>query len=212
MTQIHRPARLATRAVSFRYGGRHHSGNPGGIIPLHPGGFVGIGRQRPDARPSDILEALDGLVRARLRQDRPGAGSDDGLDGAVCIYDPATATVTFAGARTPLLYGRGGSMHEIRGDRRSLGYRTAWRRNRLIDHVVPVEPGMAFFLFTDGIPDHMGGHPSRLLGRKRLAAMIANARPGPLSEQLAALKTALDEYRGEEPRRDDMTLIGFIPA
>ena len=43
MTTIHRPARLATRAASFRYGGRHHSGIPGGIIPLHPGGFLGIG-------------------------------------------------------------------------------------------------------------------------------------------------------------------------
>ena len=43
MTTIHRPARLATRAASFRYGGRHHSGIPGGIIPLYPGGFVGIG-------------------------------------------------------------------------------------------------------------------------------------------------------------------------
>ena len=42
MTKIHRPARLATRAASFRYGGRHHSGIPGGIIPLYPGDFVGI--------------------------------------------------------------------------------------------------------------------------------------------------------------------------
>ena len=42
MTQIHRPARLATRAASFRYGGRHHSGIPGDIIPLYPGDFVGI--------------------------------------------------------------------------------------------------------------------------------------------------------------------------
>src|SRR5271167_5061446 len=49
VTQIHRPARLATRAASFRYGGRHHSGIPGGIIPLHPGGFVGIGTQESEA-------------------------------------------------------------------------------------------------------------------------------------------------------------------
>src|SRR6266850_7496413 len=45
MTQIHRPARLATRAASFRYGGRHHSGIPGDIIPLYPGDFVGIRTQ-----------------------------------------------------------------------------------------------------------------------------------------------------------------------
>src|SRR5258705_7253635 len=42
VTQIHRPARLATRAASFRYGGRHHSGIPSDIIPLYPGDFVGI--------------------------------------------------------------------------------------------------------------------------------------------------------------------------
>src|SRR3979490_801077 len=35
VTQIHRPARLATRAASFRYGGGHHSGIPGAIIPLY---------------------------------------------------------------------------------------------------------------------------------------------------------------------------------
>jgi hypothetical protein len=48
VTQIHRPAKLATRAASFRYGGRHHSGIPGDIIPLYPGDFVGI--RRPSAR------------------------------------------------------------------------------------------------------------------------------------------------------------------
>src|ERR1700686_647510 len=47
VTQIHRPARLATRAASFRYGGRHHSGIPGDIIPLYPGDFVGIRTRRP---------------------------------------------------------------------------------------------------------------------------------------------------------------------
>ena len=42
VTKIHRPARLATRAASFRYGGRHHSGIPGAIISLYPGAFVVI--------------------------------------------------------------------------------------------------------------------------------------------------------------------------
>src|ERR1039458_10615668 len=42
VTQSLRPARLATRAASFRYGGRHHSVTAGAIIPLYPGDFVGI--------------------------------------------------------------------------------------------------------------------------------------------------------------------------
>jgi len=39
-----KPASLATRAASFRYGGRHHSGIPGGFMSFYPGGFVVIGR------------------------------------------------------------------------------------------------------------------------------------------------------------------------
>src|ERR1700733_7723812 len=42
VTQIHRPARLATRAASFRYGGGHHPRIPGGFIPFYPGDFIGI--------------------------------------------------------------------------------------------------------------------------------------------------------------------------
>src|ERR1700690_4204100 len=49
VTKIYRSAKLATRAASFRYGGRHHSGIQGGIIPLYPGGFVGIGIRPPEA-------------------------------------------------------------------------------------------------------------------------------------------------------------------
>jgi hypothetical protein len=45
-----KPASLATRAASFRYGGRHHSGIPGGFMSFYPGGFVVIGNQERMAR------------------------------------------------------------------------------------------------------------------------------------------------------------------
>src|SRR3954452_6973146 len=62
VTQSLRPARLATRAASFRYGGRHHSGILGGIIPLYRGDFVGIrtlpenGLPRQERRQMDYRE------------------------------------------------------------------------------------------------------------------------------------------------------------
>ena len=57
MPEIHRPERLATRAASFRNGGRHHPGIPGGIIPLYPGGFVGIRMLGPVINHHNALEA-----------------------------------------------------------------------------------------------------------------------------------------------------------
>src|SRR5665648_741984 len=62
VTQIHRPARLATRAASFRYGVRHHSGIPGDIIPLYPGDFVGI-RTLPISGVAKVVLALHGRKR-----------------------------------------------------------------------------------------------------------------------------------------------------
>src|ERR1700728_3596499 len=81
VTQIHRPARLATRAASFRYGGRHHSGIPGGIIPLYPGGFVGIGNH-PDVAGAErrakrkidgqlVVRTVDAAILEDVRPPRP---------------------------------------------------------------------------------------------------------------------------------------------
>src|SRR5665647_3386520 len=73
VTQIHRPARLATRAASFRSGGRHHSGIPGAIIPLYPGDFVGIRNQAEKTR---IRNAWDQFVELASQDVRPFIGME----------------------------------------------------------------------------------------------------------------------------------------
>ena len=98
MTQIHRPARLATRAASFRYGGRHHSGIPGDIIPLYPGDFVGI-------RILDLARSSDDCPSAYVRRGglwkvgpTPAAGTAFRID----YYDefPSLADPTDSGYLT----------------------------------------------------------------------------------------------------------------
>lgn len=162
-------------------------------------------------QPSEILRALDVQVRARLRQDRPDSDSDDGLEAAVCLWDRRAATLTFAGAGLPLMYVSDGDVHEVRGDRAYLGYRTLPVPDCFDDHEIAVEPGMAFYMITDGFPDHMGGEPRRLLGRRRLGRIILDTQGLPMAEQLAAIQRDVEDYRGDEPRRDDMTMIGFVP-
>src|SRR6267378_2375255 len=66
VTQIHRPARLATRAASFRYGGRHHSGIPGDIIPLYPGDFVGIRMVTMRRHAEGLREGARKMIKAQI--------------------------------------------------------------------------------------------------------------------------------------------------
>lgn len=161
--------------------------------------------------PARILLALDEMVRARLRQDRSDAESDDGLDAAVCLWDSDAQTLTFAGAGMPLIYVQDGAIHEIRGNKSSLAYNSTRQTRKFTNHLVEVRPGMAFYMLTDGVSDHMGGKPRRLFGRKRLISVLLENQGKAMPEQITAIRQALDEYRGEEPRRDDTTLLGFRP-
>lgn len=169
-------------------------------------------RERRPLTPAAMLTDIDQMVRARLRQDYPDAPSDDGLEAAVCIFDRSTATLEYAGAGIPLLIVPAeGDASELKADRAALGYGSIRPKTAFCEHTVEITPGTAYYLFTDGAPDHMGGSPLRLLGRKRLAAVIAAHRQVSLSEQLMAVCSYLENYRGAQVRRDDMTIVAFRP-
>lgn len=163
------------------------------------------------ADPSELLHEVDERVRMKLRQDYPDTDSDDGLDCAICVYDIDTSTITYAGANLPLIYVENGTLNEIKPTRASLGYRSIRPKKSFENHTVHVNEGVSFYMLTDGIPDHMGGAPRRLLGRKRLGEIILHNQGLSMNEQMKHIEMELEAYRAGEPRRDDMTLIGFRP-
>lgn len=161
--------------------------------------------------PAAMLEAIDASVRTRLRQDCENSQSDDGLEAAICIYDPDLQTLTYAGAGIPLLVMQNGAVTQVKAAKAILGFGSIRSKAKIVEHVLPVASGTTFYLFTDGAPDHMGGSPRVLLGRKRLAAVLAENREKSLTEQLDAVCDYLESYRGDEHRRDDMTMVAFKP-
>ena len=55
------------------------------------------------------------------------------------------------------------------------------------------------------------GPARRLLGHRGVTEILGNHQAAPLAEQVTILDAALTAYRGEETRRDDMTLVAFRP-
>ncbi len=161
--------------------------------------------------PAVVLATLNRLVKSALRQDETGGGSNDGMDGAVCVLDPQARTVTFAGAAMPLVVAGSNGVRTWRGDRMSLGYAESPADYRFTTHRIAYEPGDAFYLFTDGVSDQIGGPNRRLLGRKRLTAILADLAGRDLASQRDLLFRHLAEWRGPERQRDDMTFVAFRP-
>ena len=163
--------------------------------------------------PAQILADLNRMIKANLHQeDGPhgaGSGLNDGLDAAICVIDTTARTVTFAGAGLPLVAQINNVQQTISGDKVSLGYADSPTDLVLTKHTIPYQPGDTFILFTDGIPDQVGGPKRRLLGRQRVEAILAEQAGRSLADMRKDLEERLEAWRGYEPRRDDMTFLAF---
>jgi serine phosphatase RsbU (regulator of sigma subunit) len=63
---------------------------------------------------------------------------------------------------------------------------------------------------SDGLIDQVGGARSRMFGKKRFVALLAELQGKPMSEQKDAIYDALVTYQGDQVRRDDVSVVGFI--
>ncbi len=176
-------------------------------------GFRRIVNEEGCTDPGRILEKLNRMVKNTLHQNSDKAVSDDGLDAAICFVPPSDPgqgrRLIFAGARLPLLYVRDGRIQMIKGDRQSLGYVDSDPEHLFETHVLELQPGMRFYLFTDGFPDQLGG-PRRLpFGKKRFKQLILENCEQPFPVQREKLLIAFEQHRGDNERQDDITVVGF---
>jgi serine phosphatase RsbU (regulator of sigma subunit) len=75
-----------------------------------------------------------------------------------------------------------------------------------------VEAGDSFILTSDGLIDQNGGDRDYPFGRKRLIEILSGLQGHALSAQRDSLTQVLQQYMGEEPQRDDITVLGFAFA
>lgn len=156
--------------------------------------------------PAAMLKMIDGLVRTLLRQDRDEGTSDDGLDAAICVYDPDTRELRFAGAMIPLIAIEDGKATIVKGDRQSLGYRTAGNDLPFTTRSMFVAPNTAIYLASDGVIDQFAPN-GPLFGRRRLIETLLANTHLPLPAQMDAIRERLNAHRGGEACPDDVTLL-----
>lgn len=119
--------------------------------------------------------------------------------------------MTFAGARFSLWRANRKGVIEIKGDREGLGYRRYPLETKFTDITVPFEDNDNFYLATDGLIDQIGGPRGRSFGKRRFQELLKKNRGASMREQEESLRHALATYQGEQLRRDDLTVLGFIP-
>lgn len=158
-----------------------------------------------------ILNRLHAGVVNILKQN--SSNNKDGMDMALCIVDEVEKTVEFSGAKNGLFYVKDGEPYYIKGDRKPIGGDA--NKNETIrkftKHIIPLERGMTFYLFSDGFLDQFGGSKKKKYGIKQFRALLFSIHDKPMQEQQEILDSTLNNWmeKGHETQIDDILVMGF---
>jgi PAS domain S-box-containing protein len=187
-------------------------GVPGAFMTLIAWGLLDrMLRSADNDNPSQILTGLHRGVQSLLGQNEDQGETDDGLEAGICFIDLKKRKMTFAGARFSLWRANQNGVIEIKGDRKGLGYRRYPSEARFTDIALPFEGSDTFYLTTDGLIDQIGGPRGRSFGKRRFQELLRKNLGTPMREQEESLRQALSTYQGQQIRRDDLTVLGFVP-
>lgn len=159
--------------------------------------------------PAAMLSFFNKNMKKLLLQEEGDAISNVGFDGAILYYDKAEKIVRFAGARTNLFYSDDKEIKTIKGDKVSIGYKNSDSLKEFTDYVIPVKEGMSFYVTTDGYIDQNGGGKGFPFGKTRFLNIIKENLDETMADQQEVFLDELAKYQQNEPRNDDITLIGF---
>ena len=167
--------------------------------------------EKPDIGPGEALSKLGNLVRTALNQDREDCQSNDGFDAGLCKINTHTKTVSFAGARTNCFIVPKENTPVIRllGEKQALGYPGQVPYTPLEEYELPLENCQTFFMASDGVLDQPGGENSRAFGPRRLLQHLESYRHLGAEALMMQTKTVVDQWRGQETRRDDVSALAF---
>jgi serine phosphatase RsbU (regulator of sigma subunit) len=158
--------------------------------------------------PSEILELVHAMMIASLNKDKAVRETNDGMDVALICFDREAGKVIFSGAGRPLYYRDSRGFHFLKGDRFSVAGEKKDGDAPFTDQEIPLEPGMSFYLSSDGYVDQFGEHSGKKFLSKRFSELLAEISTLPMPQQSARLEQAFMNWKGNLEQIDDILVVG----
>jgi serine phosphatase RsbU (regulator of sigma subunit) len=156
--------------------------------------------------PDQIIENLRQGVIKSLKQVAEEDSIKDGMDIAVCLVDFDKNKLWFSGANNPLYLVRGGELIHYRADKMPVAIH--YRMTPFTLYEIDLKKGDAFYTFSDGFADQFGGPKERKFMSAQLKETLVAMSGKPMLQQGERLNEIFEEWRGNNPQVDDVTLIG----
>ncbi|HRX30364.1 MAG TPA: SpoIIE family protein phosphatase [Tenuifilaceae bacterium] len=187
-------------------------GVPGAFMSLIGSRLLSeIVNERRIHNPAAILTELSQSVNQALRQDV--SESFDGMDIALLMLERKSDdlyVLTFAGANRPLYYYVKGDdrIQTLKGNRKSIGSVLPDVDTEFTNWRVTLRVGDMLFLTTDGFTDQNSTFRRKFTACRLHTHLLADVDK-PMNKIAEHLTKEFFDFKGEEPQRDDVTLLGI---
>ena len=112
----------------------------------------------------------------------------------------------YSGANNPLYLVRGGELIHYRADKMPVAIH--YKMLPFTLHTIELQKGDAFYIFSDGYADQFGGPKQKKFMSMQLKETLVAMAGKPMLKQGERLNEIFEEWRGDSPQVDDVTLIG----
>jgi serine phosphatase RsbU (regulator of sigma subunit)/tetratricopeptide (TPR) repeat protein len=183
-------------------------GVPGAFMSMLGITFLdGIIHKQKILKADEILNRLKQDVIHALKQTGRKEEQKEGIEIALCIYDPAAKQVEFAGAYSPLYLIRKGKLEEYPGNKIPISY--VEEIPQLYESkFIKINKGDIIYLFSDGYADQFGGPQGKKFKYVGLKQFLTEIHHYPMKKQKTLLEKNFYTWKGNREQIDDVIIMG----
>ena len=159
-----------------------------------------------------VLDLLHKGVKKTLKQDSDEAEARDGMDIALCKINFETKTLHYAGAHRPLYYlNSNKELVKYKGTPQAIGGKPTrkGKEKDFEDFEIHFNSGEKVFLFSDGLPDQVGGDAGRKYRPGRIEELIVGNPDFTMPQYKELFENDFLNWKGSYKQVDDILLIGI---
>jgi serine phosphatase RsbU (regulator of sigma subunit) len=167
--------------------------------------------------PAEILDKLRARIIAELSvTNKETNETKDGMDISLSRLNLTTKELMWAGANNPLWITsvidknadkKEYKLTEIPAHKQPIGFYPTL--TPYPNHVIQLEKGDTFYLFTDGYADQFGGDKGKKLKYKAIKDILINAGNETMEKQKNILLQYFTNWKGDYEQTDDVCIIGI---
>jgi serine phosphatase RsbU (regulator of sigma subunit) len=155
-----------------------------------------------------VLDQLRNKVKSTLSQTGKEGEAKDGMDIAVCIFDPKTKMLQYSGAYNPLYLIRNNEILETKADKMPIGIYIK-EKEHFTNHQIQLKKNDTIYIFSDGYVDQFGGEKSGKFKPRRFKELILSMQKEKLEKQKEILDENIENWKGNNEQVDDILVIGI---